>query len=210
MRHLYIIVVTLLLCLNATGIQAQKISSFDREIIEQRILEKVNDFFAYIPEITGKGTGAKEEKQLGQKYIERALDLFLGEGKPFKYIDEKGMTKRNVVRITVSKGDMVKTLSLKKYLTRLLTVSSEKISFDKCLAIRIEEEPVIVDSIKYLAVASVVLVQKDSVNDKLYINDNGAKRIKAYIQRKVVMTPDGEEIIWIAKLGDISIKEEEE
>lgn len=208
MKYLYIIIATSLFCLNATSITAQTISSFDREIIEQRILEKVNDFFAYIPEIAGKGTGAKEEKQLGKKYIDRALDLFLGEGKTFKYIDENGVVKRHTVIISVNKSDNVKTLSLKKYLTKLLTAPNEKISFDKCTAIRIEEEPVIVDSIKYLAVASVILVQNDSINGKLYINDKEAKRIKAYVQRKVVMTPNGEDIFWIAKLGDISIKEE--
>lgn len=210
MRYLYIIVATTLFCLNAIGVQAQEISSFDREIIEQRILEKVNDFISYIPEIAGKGTVAEEEKILGQKYIDKVLNLFLGGGKPFKYINENGITKRHVVKITVSKGDKVKTLSLKKYLTRLLNESIEKVSFNRCAAIRIEEEPVIVDSIKYLAVASVVFVQNDSINDKLYINDKKSPKIKAYVQRVVVMTPDGEDIFWIAKLGDISIKEEEQ
>lgn len=208
MKCLYI-VATYLFCLNVIGVQAQGISSFDREIIEQRILERVNDFFSYIPEIAGKGAGTKDEIKLGKKYIVRALDLFLGEGNPFEYIDEKGMTKHHVVRVNVSKGDKVKTLSLKNYLMRLLVMPNEKISFDKCAAFRIEEEPIVVDSVKYLAIASVVLVQNDSISDKLYINDKEAREIKVYVQRKVVMTPDGEDIFWIAKLGDINIKEEE-
>ena len=44
----------------------------------------------------------------------------------YQLLKEKGMTKRNVVRITVSKGDMVKTLSLKKYFAKVPAEEIEK------------------------------------------------------------------------------------
>lgn len=204
------LIVTFLLSLNVINIQGQMISAFDRGIIEQRILEKVNDFFSYLPEIAGKGNGSKEERALGNRYLDRTLNLFLGEGSTFGYLDENGHKRKGVVKISISSGGQIKTLSLKKYLTKLLKSPYDRISFNKCTAIRIDEEPVVVDSIQYLAIASVVLIQSDSINNSLYINDDGAKKIKVYVQRKVVLTPDGEDVFWIAKLGDINIKDEKE
>ena len=202
--------ITFLLFMNVICVRGQVISSFDREVIEQRILEKVNDFFSYLPEISGKGNGSKKDRALGKKYVDRTLKLFLGDGKIFEYIDQNGQKREDFVKITISSRKNVKTLSVEKYLKRLLKAPYEKISFDKCNAIRIDEEPVVVDSIKYLAIASVVLIQSDSISNMLYVNDDGAKKIKVFVQRKVVITPKGEDIFWIAKLGDIFIKEEKE
>lgn len=211
MRHFYIIM-TVLFSLNDINIQAQEISSFDREIIEQRILEKVNDFFAYIPEIAGKSVRPLEERKLAQKYIDKALDLFIGEGHNYKFIDQTGRERTHeAVKVTISSNGRVKNMFLRTYLKRLLSGKSKsRVVFEKCTAMRIDEEPVIVDSVKYLAIASVVLIQNDSVSNQLTINDKDASKIKVYVQRKVVLTPEGEDVFWIAKLGDITIKEKKE
>lgn len=207
MRYLlYIIVVIFLSSLNITGIQAQEISSFDREMIEQLVRERVGDFLSYISEISSERAVMKEEKQLRQKYIDVALGLFLGEGNPFTYIDERGMPQQHhAVRISVANGGMVEKISLKNYLARLLVVLDKGISFGKCAEFRIEKKPIIVDGIKYLAVASVVFVQYNSADDKL--NGKGIQKIVAYVRRQVVMTSDSKEFVWSVKLGDISVKE---
>ena len=80
----------ILMCLFSISIQAQiyrnseDLSDEERATLEQRVIEKINDFLSYLPEIAAKSNKSEEEKKLARKYIGLTLDLFIGEGKKYQ------------------------------------------------------------------------------------------------------------------------------
>ena len=69
------------LCFGMFDVYAQNgyvLSADERKTIEQRVIEKIDDFLSYLPEIAAKSNKSKEEKQLALKYINKTLELFIG------------------------------------------------------------------------------------------------------------------------------------
>lgn len=79
------VIFTIIMCMFYLNVFAQnELSDDERVTIEQRVLEKIDDFISYLPEIAAKNNKSEDEKQLAQKYISKALDLFIGEGKEYE------------------------------------------------------------------------------------------------------------------------------
>ncbi len=69
---------------------AQELIADEFETYNQRAIEKIYDFLSYLPEIAAKKDKSVDEQQLAQKYISKALELFIGEGEEFEYEDQTG------------------------------------------------------------------------------------------------------------------------
>ena len=87
----------ILMCLFSINIQAQSyrnsedLSDEERATLEQRVIEKINDFLSYLPEIAAKSNKSEEEKKLARKYIGLTLGLFIGGGERYPYTDNAGI-----------------------------------------------------------------------------------------------------------------------
>ena len=196
-----------LLWLGTLGTQAQSISDNEREDIEQRIIEKINDFISYLPEIAAKSSRPMEERKLAQKYIEKALDLFIGMGYNYTYIDQAGNERiHDAVKMqTTSRGIPNPPRYMRSYLPRLMALKYQKVEIDTCSAVRIDKHIHDAGNGQYTATASFIQSFRGWRDGKLVINDKDIKQVTVYIERKVIETPEGEDVFWIIRLGDIRI-----
>ena len=202
-----ILFIIMLLCLGTFDIQAQSITDEEREEIEQRIIEKINDFISYLPEIAAKSSRPIEERKLALKYIEKALDLFMGKGYDYTYIDQAG-NKRNhdaVKMQTTTRGVPNPPRPMRKYLQKLMALTYQKVEIDTCSAVRIDKHIHDAGNGQYTATASFIQAFRGWRDGRMVINDKDIKQVTVYIERKVVETPEGEGVFWIIRLGDIRI-----
>ncbi len=202
-----ILYVTILLCFGTLCIQAQSITDKEREVIEQRIIEKINDFISYLPEIAAKSSRPMEERKLAQKYIEKALDLFIGKGYDYMYIDQAGNERNHdaVKMQTTSRGIPNPPRYMRSYLPRLMALKYQKVEIDTCSAVRIDKHIHDVGNGQYTATASFIQSFRGWRDGRMVINDKDIKQVTVYIEKKVVETPEGEDVFWIIRLGDIRI-----
>ena len=84
------IILAFILCSLTFMVQAQEITESEKATLEQRVKEQIDDFISYLPEIAGKSGKPYQEKVLAQKYIKSALELFIGKGEQYPYIDQNG------------------------------------------------------------------------------------------------------------------------
>lgn len=202
-----ILFLAILLCLGTLCTQAQTITDKEREDIEQRIIEKINDFISYLPEIAAKSSRPMEERKLAQKYIEKALDLFIGKGYDYMYIDQAGNKRHHdaVKMQTTSGGIPNPPRYMRSYLPRLMALKYQKVEIDTCSAVRIDKHIHDAGNGQYTATASFIQSFRGWRDGRMFINDKDIKQVTVYIERKVVETPEGEDVFWIIRLGDIRI-----
>lgn len=195
------------LCFCTLHVQAQSITDKEREEIEQRIIEKINDFISYLPEIAAKSNRPMEERKLAQKYIEKTLDLFIGKGYDYMYIDQAG-NKRNhdaVKMQTTSGGIPNPPRYMRSYLPRLMALKYQKVEIDTCSAVRIDKHIHDAGNGQYTATASFIQSFRGWRDGRIVINDKDIKQVTVYIERHSVPIPEGEDIFWVIRLGDIRI-----
>ena len=202
-----ILYLTILLCFGTLSVQAQSITDKEREDIEQRIIEKINDFISYLPEIAAKSSRPMEERKLAQKYIEKALDLFIGKGYDYMCIDQAGNERNHdaVKMQTTSRGIPNPPRYMRSYLPRLMALKYQKVEIDTCSAVRIDKHIHDAGNGQYTATASFIQSFRGWRDGRMVINDKDIKQVTVYIERKVVETPEGEDVFWIIRLGDIRI-----
>lgn len=203
-RTLFLVI---LLCIGALCAQAQNLTDEEREVIEQRIKEKIDDFISYLPEIAAKSDRPMEEREYAQKYIGKALDLFMGKGYDYKYIDQdKNERMHDAVKMqTTSRGIPNPPHYMRSYLPRLMALKYQEVEIDTCSAVRIDKHIHHVGNGKYTATASFVQAFRGWREGRMVINDKDMKQVTVYIERRVVKGPDGEDVFWIIRLGDIRI-----
>lgn len=199
--------IILLLCIGTRGTQAQNLTDQEREVIEQRIVEKINDFISYLPEIAAKANRPKEEKELAKKYIGKALDLFIGKGYDYMYIDQNNIERMHdaVKMQTTSRGIPNEPKPMRKYLNRLMALDYQKVEIDTCSAVRIDKHIHERPNGQYIATASFIQAFRGWRDGKLVINDKDIKQVTVYVERVVIDSPEGKDVFWIIRLGDIRI-----
>lgn len=202
-----VLFVVLLLCISFSNMYAQKLSDEDRETIEQRVIEKINDFISYLPEIAGKSDRPREEKLLAQKYINKTLELFIGKGDNYEYFDQAGNRRwhEGVKMQTTSRGIPNRPQPMKRYLPRLMNLSYQKVEIDTCSAVRIDKHIYEAGDGRYTATATFIQSFKGWRDGKLIINDKDAKQVTVYVERTIIDTPEGRDVFWIIRLGDVRI-----
>jgi len=82
----------------------------------------------------------------------------------------------------------------------------DKVTIDQADAVRVGSiNPV--GNGKYVAIASICQHFCGYKDGRLVINDYDVKTVKVYINKIEYQTPDGNIVIWEAKLGDFKVTE---
>ena len=102
------IILAFILCSLTFMVQAQEITESEKATLEQRVKEQIDDFISYLPEIAGKSGKPYQERVLAQKYIKSALELFIGKGEQYSYIDQ--MATRDFMKLSECKQPLVEFL----------------------------------------------------------------------------------------------------
>ncbi len=198
-------------CFSVLGLYAQngyELSSDERETIEQRVIEKIDDFLSYLPEIAAKSNKSRAEKQLALKYIDKTLELFIGEGEDYQYRDQnKNWRWHEAVKMqTTSRGISNPPQPMKRYLRRLMALPYHTVEIDTCSAVRINKKLHPTGDGRYIGSAYFIQAFRATRDGRLIVNDKDAKQVTIYVESRVIEGPDGErEIVWIIKLGDVRV-----
>lgn len=193
--------------LNIQAQSSEELSDADRETIEQRVIEKINDFLSYLPEIAAKTNKSSEERTLAKKYIGLTLELFIGEGEKYEYIDNYGnrLWHDPVKMQTTSRGRANKPNLMKNYLNALMALPYQTVEIDTCSAVRINKKLYKQADGQYTGSAVFIQAFRATKDGRLYIDDKDAKQVTIYVKREEIVIDDHKEFVWVIKLGDIRI-----
>ena len=203
-----------LLCLLTFKVQAQnlntsvELSEDERVALEQRAIGKIYDFLSYLPEIMAKSNKSVEEKKLAKRYIEHTLNLFIGGGKEYQFIDNLGVRRWHdkVIIQNISRGKARTPMPIDKYLERLMTMPCHKVTVDSCNAIVINKIHKTTDD-QYWANADVMVISQD-LRDGRYVIKKSEHQINININPQIIDINVQEDPIGPTFLGDIHIKSE--
>lgn len=189
-----------------------ELSDDERATIEQRVLEKIDDFVSYLPSIAAKGNKPEAEKQLALGYIAKALDLFIGEGNAYQYKDANGnlRTHEPVKMQTTSRGRRNLPQPMKRYLKRLMALPYQKVEVSSCEAIRIDKHMYPIGNNRWAGNAVFMQVFRATSDGRMLVNDTDEKQVTFYVDREEFATgPNGEtSVVWTIKLGDMRIAQQ--
>lgn len=201
------IILAFFLCSLTYIAQAQEMTESEKATLEQRIREQIDDFISYLPDIAAKSNKPYQEKLLAQKYIKAALELFIGKGDSYPYIDQNGNSRTHeaVKMQTTSRGIANRPKLMKRYLSGLINLPYQKVEVDKCSAVTINKHLYKISEGRYAATAVYLQAFRAWRDGRLIINDKDAKQVTVYVDKKVIDTPNGSKIYWEIQLGDIRI-----
>ena len=201
-----IAILVLMLGTFSMSLHAERLSDEDRATLEQHALEKINDFISYLPEIAAKSNKSYEEKQLAQKYIAKTLELFIGEGNDYEYIDAAGNRRMHpaVTMQTTSRGFANPPQPMKRYLQRLMALPYQTVEVDTCQAVRIHSHLRETGDGWYVGSASFLQVLRATRDGRLVVNDKDLKIVTIYVKR--IHIPETGEDIWVVYLGDMRVR----
>ncbi len=191
MKRFLFYLIGIFLCV--TNICSQELSSKEEEDLIQRVVECYNDFISYLPEITTKAVRPMEERRLAQKYIAKVLNLFIGEGYDYQYLDEQGELKMHkAVSVYVISKDSVQNPPrlLRVFLPRLMATNHLKYELSSLDTAELSIK-------KTLDMPDNALFSVVNKNDKPV----------AYIFNMIVETPEGNDVLYYPKLTDITLIE---
>lgn len=204
------VIFTIIMCMFYLNVFAQnELSDDERVTIEQRVLEKIDDFISYLPEIAAKNNKSEDEKQLAQKYISKAFDLFIGEGKEYEYEDANGnkRTHAPVTMQTTSRGRANAPQPMKRYLNRLMALPYQNVEVESCKAIRMDKHLHPIGNGQYAGTAVFMQVFRASRDGRYVVNDTDEKQVVFYVfKEEFEVGPNGEKVVvWTIRLGDMRI-----
>lgn len=204
------LIFVLLLSIFGINTQAQTIlSEEDRIEIEQRVIEKIDDFISYLPEIAAKKNKSYDEQQLALKYITKALELFIGGGDDYEYMDQAGNLRMHeaVKMQTTSRGRANKPQPMKRYLNRLMALPYEKVEVESCKAIRIDKHLHYIGNNRWSGSAVFMQVFRATQDGSFVVNDTDEKQVTIYVDREEYeYGVNGEkQVVWTIRLGDMRI-----
>lgn len=202
-----IICLLIFMCIGSANAQSDvSLTDDEKEALTERIKQKLDDFQDELKIVVG---GKERSTKLAGK--EAALKLFIGEGERYKYTDNNGYEKwhKAVQMQTSSKRWGIKTQSMKSYLNALTLMQGyryDKVTIDQADAVRVGSISSVGNG-KYVAIASICQHFCGYKDGRLVINDYDIKTVKVYINKIEYQTPDGNIVIWEAKLGDFKVSE---
>ena len=201
------IILAFFLCSLTYIAQEQEMTESEKATLEQRIREQIDDFISYLPDIAAKSNKPYQEKLLAQKYIKAALELFIGKGDSYPYIDQNGNSRTHeaVKMQTTSRGIANRPKLMKRYLSGLINLPYQKVEVDKCSAVTINKHLYKISEGRYAATAVYLQAFRAWRDGRLIINDKDAKQVTVYVDKKVIDTPNGSKTYWEIQLGDIRI-----
>lgn len=203
-------IIITVMCMFSLNMFAQnELSADEMTTIEQRVLEKIDDFISYLPEIAAKKNKSEAERRLAQKYISKALELFIGNGEQYWYEDAAGNSRIHepVKMQTTSRGRANIAKPMKTYLTRLMALPYEKVVVESCKAIRMDKHLRPIGNNRWAGSAVFMQVFRATRDGRLVVNDTDEKQVTVYVDREVIgVNSNGEEnVVWKIMLGDMRI-----
>ena len=209
-RICFIIALILSGCLYVNAYSNTELSETEKGEIEQDVQYKINDFISYLPEIAATNHKSIEQRKTAKRYKERALKLFIGEGKAYPYLDINNNERMHdpVTMQTTSRGKKNRPQPLVRYLDRLMALPYHKVEVDTCQAVRLTKDIHKIGENRWSCTAYFIQTFK-AYNREGYciLNDKDPKKVTIYIDREEVYDPiKGEvKVFYIVQLGDISI-----
>lgn len=193
---------------------AQSIDDF--EDVEERIQEKVEDFYSYLQCLAGRDNVSHAAKM---EIYDRVLHFFIGEGKPFTVLvpnPNGGYSEQIHAAVTMStinpKYNKMRTKQpMTTYLSNLIKRSDnpnyryKQVVIEAADAVTVDDFRRVGDG-RYMATAHIFQTFIGYGKDGMRIQymDYTAKTITIYVNRLEFDTPDGNtEYIWQILLGDV-------
>lgn len=195
--------------INDLGIEAE-----ERDAVQERIKEKVDDFQRWIQDLAARGNVSHKTKM---ELKERTLKLFIGEGKSYTIrvptaYGFKDEMREAVKMSTISSKFTKKSIPqpMTSYLSGLIRRSEQenyiykKIVIESADAVRVDNLSKVGDG-KYMATAHILQHFVGYRGDNIHFyEDYTAKTITIYINRVEIATPEGVTYYWEILLGDVT------
>lgn len=198
-------ILALLIIVPVTTFSQTKLSDEDKELISERIRQKLDSFQDNLSMIAGKN-----EDDLKNRALKSCLELFIEKGEPYLEYGSNSSTpiKNSGVKMqTSSRNGQKRTQLMKSYLNRMKgMLNYTNIVIEAADAVKVGDIYRQSDG-RYISTATICQhFIGFRENYKVY-EDYTLKTVKIYIDKEEIMTPDGKQIAWLIKLGDMSVLE---
>lgn len=200
--------------------EALGVSENELEAVQERIIEKVNDFQSNFQDMAGRGRVSHENKIKLRDYT---LKLFIGEGESYLVSEPRYDAKGNFLGNKEYKHEAVKmgTINSKYKKNRLYFPMTTYLSGlikrsenpnDRYKEILIEAaDAVRVDNLRkgnsegeFVATAHILQHYVGYYQDGIHFyEDHTAKHFTVYFKRLEISTPEGDIYYWQILLGDV-------
>jgi hypothetical protein len=204
MKSLFIFV-CLLLCQQSVFAQQVTLSEEDKGELQIRVKQKIEDFQMHLGTIASKAGISEASKDAATV---SALELFIGKGQSYEYIDDYGNRRMHEpVQMQTSGrgGRQYPPKPMTRYLRNLRNLTYTKVVIEAADAVRVDNIYQTSDG-KYEAIAYFCQNFCGYRDGRLVYNSWDEKKVKIYIDKQVVPTPSGaDQVIWQVLLGDIHV-----
>lgn len=196
----------MLFCCNT--LLAQQLTGAEKEAIQRRVKDKVDEFQFYLGQLAEKKVTSKVVKD---NAFNLALKLFIGECEPYNVFDEdlgREVTKSAVRMETSSKYRSAKSRTLmKRYLTNLRNNQSySQIEITDVDAVHVTNIERVGDHYECVAIFCQKFVGYRE--GRVSYSDITTKKVRVYINMIEIPRADGStQVIWNAFLGDVYVIE---
>ncbi len=182
-------------CLFAGNVRAQDFTEEQKIIFERNVEEAVADFLTYLSEISDE----QHSIQLKNKYVEKALSLFVANGEAYSYYDVEAES-HNILNtgaklyISSTSSGITKAQTVKNYLKKILHLRNIKIYIESADVVRIDNMLEVGDH--YECIAYVYVKCYNFVENRSVCSYGSILKIRCFINQEDKST-------YKVKLGDI-------
>ena len=182
--------------------QGVTLSDEDKGELQIRVKQKIEDFLMYLGTIASKGGVSEASKDAATA---SALELFIGRGKSYEYIDGYGNRKmhRPVQMQTSNRYRKYPPKPMTQYLKNLRNLTYPNVVIEAADAVRVDNIFETPDG-RYEAMAYFIQKFHGNGGDRPDYDDITEKKVKIYVEKEIIPTPSGaNQVIWLVLLGDI-------
>lgn len=182
----------------ANGLTQEQIES-----LQGQIKQKVDIFQNELSIIVNASNSEKTKNTA----INDALNLFIGEGNPYYYIDpmtDQRVQHKAVTMQTTGRGGRIATQTMKYYLNATkYSATHAKITIEQAEGVQVSEiYAANSEGTEYVATATYFQTYRRETDWSVRV-DQDIKKVKVYIQKRAVITPAGAIEVFVIKLGDV-------
>lgn len=204
-KILNVLFLTMLLLMASPSVKAQTLSEEDKEELQIRTKQKLEDLLGHLSTIASRSVTA----DLKDISIRSALKLFIGKGEAYYYEDAYGNRKLHdpvFMQVSSKYRAMPINRPMKTYLNSLKNMTRyNKVEIENADVVRVDNIRETADG-KYEAVAYFCQKFCGYRDGRIIYSDVTEKKVKVYVEREEVEMPDDEvQVIWLVLLGDIYV-----